>query len=264
MTDPVSYVAGSRLIIDGRDVRDEVFSSRGIDELVIANGSRLSRVTFRGLGISYGSLGAGVGQSSLEGCLFDRCRMHLASIGRVGLKDCRFERCRIKGWLCLEAEFTGCWFGAKLERVVFDAGLTEAGSRELGRSRNRFGENDFSASEFRDVAFRGGVELTRELLPQTPGGFYFEEAEKAYGHVCRALEGVKLRDSVGLEAFLRVRLDNAMRGQRQDYVSPLDVRGAVADPEAQSFLRDSFRHVGEEMLGEVTGETGSASGLAAG
>jgi hypothetical protein len=48
-----------------------------------------------------------------------------------------------------------------------------------GRAGNEFHGNDFSAMDFRDVAFRTGIDLTKQILPSGEDYFYLPHAASA-------------------------------------------------------------------------------------
>jgi hypothetical protein len=243
----VSRVEGSRLIVDGGEFDEQEVFAPTLDELVFANGARMNGVRFRGLRIKHGSFGAGRIPVTYAGCVFDDCRFVISSIGRATFINCKFTNCSIKGWLALNAEFLRCSFVAKLERVVFDARPSPQVVSELRRSVNRFEENDFTGSSFRDVAFRGGISLERDLLPKEVGGYFLPDARLAYSRIRDQLNRIDQSWVIELSAFIEVRLENCLQGQSNDYISPSDIRAAASHPSGSSMLQDLLDKVGERL-----------------
>lgn len=235
------YLTGTRLIVHGGVFSEQEFSNPKIDEIVVANGARLDRVVFRSIKIKHGSLGAGSVESHYDGCVFVNCELGVSSVGRATFRNCRFENSKIRGWISLSAQFVDCVFESRLERVVFDAHPLPNVAAELGRERNRFEGNDFRGSIFRDVAFRGGVQLAQDLMPTLDGGYFLRDGESAYTRSVSRVRGIDSSWANDVLAFLEVRLQNCRRGQVQDYISPLDVVAATGDPDGRAVLNELLR-----------------------
>jgi hypothetical protein len=219
------YMDERGILIDHKVVEGEHFSDLPVRKLTVANGSTLVRTVFEGLNIRYGSLGGGRQMSEYVDCRFERCHLELEAPGAARLIRCQFASVELVNWFCLNAEFIDCSFSGRLRKVVFDAALRPMDQVELGRPRNRYENNDFRKCTFRDVAFRGGIELDPALLPEEHGGIFLPDAAEAYSAALQQVEAHKnqdVRQYAG--AFLRVRLDGAVRGQRQDYIAPADLR----------------------------------------
>ena len=96
------------------------------------------------------------------GSLFGRCSFHRARIGDFGrarMEQCDFSEAHLKGWFSFRADVVECRFAGRLEGVVFAA--TDA----YGERRNEFRGNDFRDAELVDFAFRHGIDLDAQLLP---------------------------------------------------------------------------------------------------
>jgi hypothetical protein len=99
------------------------------------------------------------------GSLFRDCSFRGASIGDFG--DVRLERCdftdtNLEGWFTWEADLVECRFAGRLSDVVFNG-------RNLEDSRpNEFVGNDFRDADLDGVAFRLGIDLDAQLLPEGP------------------------------------------------------------------------------------------------
>jgi hypothetical protein len=99
------------------------------------------------------------------GSLFRDCRFDGASIGDFG--DVRLERCQfvdtdLEGWFTFAAEIVDCRFAGRLNGVVFN------GEDDTGRRKNEFRGNDFREADLDDVAFRFGIDLDEQRLPEGP------------------------------------------------------------------------------------------------
>jgi hypothetical protein len=215
------YTDEQGIFIDNKLVKGAHFKDLAVNCLVVANGSTLVRTIFEGLRIECGTLGGGIQISEYVDCTFQRCRLELEVPGRARFTRCRFRDVRLSSWFCLNAEFIDCSFSGRLNKVVFDASLTPIDQAELGRTYNRYENNDFRKCKFKDVAFRGGIPLDPELLPEEPGGIFLPDAAEA----CAAAL-VKIREGETSEFatnYLDTALEYIRRGQNQRYIAPADL-----------------------------------------
>jgi hypothetical protein len=99
------------------------------------------------------------------GSLFRDCNFREASIGDFGhvrLERCDFTNADLKGWFTWDADIVECRFAGRVRGVVFNG-------RDLESSRqNEFVGNDFRGADLDDVAFRLGIDLDAQLLPEEP------------------------------------------------------------------------------------------------
>jgi hypothetical protein len=98
------------------------------------------------------------------GSLFRDCSFRGARIGDFG--DVRLERCdftgaNLSGWFTWAADIVQCRFGGHLSGVVFN-GMDSTESK-----RNEFVGNDFRDADLDDVSFRFGIDLDKQLLPES-------------------------------------------------------------------------------------------------
>jgi hypothetical protein len=97
------------------------------------------------------------------GSLFRDCSFRRASIGDFGdvrLERCDFTNADLQGWFTWEADLVECRFAGRLSEVVFNG-------RNLEDSRqNEFVGNDFRDADLDGVAFRLGIDLDAQLLPE--------------------------------------------------------------------------------------------------
>jgi hypothetical protein len=97
--------------------------------------------------------------------VFRRCRFHRAGIssgfGDVLLDECDFEDADLRDWFATRADIVSCRFAGRVEQVVFFGS-----DPDDPRSRNEFRGNDFRDADLEDVAFRFGIDLQEQLLPE--------------------------------------------------------------------------------------------------
>src|SRR6185437_11789570 len=72
-----------------------------------------------------------------------------------------------------------CAFGGRLETAIFNGTVREDERALIGRASNEFHGNDFSAMDFRDVGFRTGIDLTKQILPSGEDYLYLPHAASA-------------------------------------------------------------------------------------
>lgn len=125
-----------------------------------ARNSRFEDCRLGGLSGTGGTFGAGLRPTIYVDCSFDGARIESNAPGRARFERCSFEDVLLRGWICMDCEFVDCTFSGRGERMVF------YGSRPrpfgLGTTENAFRGNDFSRMQLRDVAFRGGIDLTQQ------------------------------------------------------------------------------------------------------
>ncbi|KAB8178791.1 pentapeptide repeat-containing protein [Microbispora catharanthi] len=94
-------------------------------------------------------------QSVFRDCVFRRTRFApLTSFGNVRFERCVFDRARLRQQtFTMQAEFLDCVFSGRLREINF-WGRPMDEQAALGRERNAFTGNDFTAAELDDVAFR--------------------------------------------------------------------------------------------------------------
>lgn len=146
--------------IEGRD-----YSFHRINHLTVAHGSTLTRCSFQGTQIKTGGLGGGGVPSTYMRCNFDSCRMDGLLPGRARFVACSFRGATLRNMQFLEAELIDCVFDDSLiENVVFDA--DGWGSDPDDPPAREYSGNDFSSARLHNVAFRGGISLSSQKLPQ--------------------------------------------------------------------------------------------------
>jgi hypothetical protein len=168
------------------------------------------------------------------GSLFRECSFRGASIGDFGhvrLERCDFTDADLKGWFTWDADLVECRFGGRLSGVVFNG-------RDLESSRqNKFVGNDFRDADLDDVAFRLGIDLDAQLLPE-------------------GSEYIRIRNLPFAAKQARDQVRRWPKPDREAAVQMLDVLGRVYEGEPDVFTKRAFllemsdsAEVGERVLG---------------
>ncbi|MFI6512676.1 hypothetical protein ACIBCT_34140 [Streptosporangium sp. NPDC050855] len=175
-----SYRFDDELALSGVRVEDADFSSRKIDNVSIGNGSTLVRCTFRDARIAGGCLGTGVRVSTYVECDFDGSSIRNVQSGRARFVSCSFRDVEIKDSFFLETAFVECVFSGTVEDSVFDADTWSRERKWFRRKKepevHEYRGNDFSGVRFRNVAFRGGVDLRLQTFPENGEHFVVRDA----------------------------------------------------------------------------------------
>jgi hypothetical protein len=155
----------SELQLDRVDLVDKVFE--GEYEYFGADGSRFVRCDFSRLKIHAFQGFGQFGRCEFIDCSLDR--LNLTNVSYIG--DTLFERCSFRGtklthWYTHQAEFVNCIFEGRFSWIVFSARPSPA--LPAKRPLNRFDGNDFSSAELRMISFLGGIDLSRQRLPEGP------------------------------------------------------------------------------------------------
>jgi hypothetical protein len=221
-------VPADRLILDAVELEGADFSRRDLKYAGIVNGSRLTRCDFSRSKFTSGCLGAGYETSTFVECVFDRCTMKDLSPGRATFVNCSFRDVKIRNFFCHKAQFVDCTFTGRIRKAIFSAKPT-ATTRNLGRDRNEYRGNDFSGVRLEDTAFRGGVDLDLQRLPEGPEYLIVRNAgevlERAAEYIAAWPEEDLRKDAL---IKLSVLGSDVEGGQRDLFVSR-EFLGATAD-----------------------------------
>ncbi len=167
------------------------------------------------------------------GSLFRDCRFDGARIGDFG--DVRLERCQfvdtdLEGWFTWAADIVDCRFAGRLSGVVFN------GRDDTGRRKNEFVGNDFREADMDDVAFRFGIDLDAQLLPEGPE---YVRIRDIHGRV-KAVRG-QVEDSA--EACRMLDLVDDVYAGEQDVITKREFFVDLADsPEVGERVLALLRH----------------------
>lgn len=160
---PPSHV--NHFVIKGETRADERFEKVRWDAISIS-ASELVRCFFGDLHARSANFGGGLSQSTYTDCIFEDCDFVFGVIGDARFSRCRFNRCRLSHIFGTKLEMIDCSFPeTRIERAVFHGTSRATMSGETKRKRNEFTGNDFSTADLVDVGFRGGIDLTKQVLP---------------------------------------------------------------------------------------------------
>lgn len=194
------------------------FSGRRLTVIDIGPGSRLVRCDFSRIRATSGGLGGGLEPTEFVECSFDGASLKHVLPGRATFRGCSFRDITIFKFICHEAEFIDCVFTGRLRQVIFDA--APLNTEKLGRSRNEYRGNDFSGARLEDVAFRGGIDLDQQRLPDGPDYVLIRNvvtaANRAWDEEIATWSDQEARD--GLNGALGILADDGRRGQRDVFV----------------------------------------------
>jgi hypothetical protein len=168
----------ARLVLSRQRLVGADFSGRRLEQFS-AEGSRFERCRFDAAVIEDASFGAGRSVSEYIGCSFKGAKLRIGPGGYARFVDCSFERTAIEHWFCFAVEIVGCTFSGRLHKVVFNGTCPPEDVDVTGSRTNRFEGNDFSRAKLVDVAFRTGIDLTKQRLPAGDEYILLEDAEAA-------------------------------------------------------------------------------------
>ena len=196
--------------------RDADYSGRDLLGFC-AVGCRFERCRFDNIRVDDCSFGEGKEMSEYVECNFDRLRTSHASGGFSRFVGCSFRNVDIRDWFCFNAEFVDCTFTGRLKKCVCNGTVDEEDRPWIGRERNEFRGNDFSGAELIDVAFRTGIDLEQQRLPNGPDYLYIPDGaaaiQRAKAGLADWMPETELRRKA--EAIVRVVGQTVDDGQRQ-------------------------------------------------
>jgi hypothetical protein len=206
------------LDFDRVDLAGEDFSGRKLVGFS-AEASRFRECRFERLKVENAYFGAGMEKSEYVDCSFDRSRIRAPAPGRVRFVRCSFRDVRLREWFCWDADFIDCVFTGKAKKMIFNADSPE----QRGHTVNEYRGNDFGGMDLVDCVFRGGVDLSKQVLPSGEDYVLLRDARNA---IVRARAEVALwendaRREEGL-ALLRLFDGEADRGQEDLFLRPAD------------------------------------------
>jgi hypothetical protein len=214
------------LSFDHEHLADKSFSDHELVNLG-AVGSRFERCSFERLSVRDTCFGAGAEMSFYTECSFDGSSLRGPAIGCARFERCSFRDVRLEEWFCFEAEFIDCVFSGAARGVVFDGAIPNRSAggvpmrARLGRTVNEFRGNDFTEMDLRDVAFRTGIDLSRQHLPLGPDCVLILDAQSALERA-RAAVALWHDDAARKEAAILLNRwsEDVENGQRQLLIVP--------------------------------------------
>jgi uncharacterized protein YjbI with pentapeptide repeats len=224
-----------RLVLQRADLNGADFSGRDLVQISVQD-SRLLNCRFDGTRVDGAYFGAGRQTSYYAGCVFDGARITFGAGGHARFEDCSFRDCDLRNWFCFSVELVNCTFSGRMRKPVFNGMVPERDRPVVGRERNEFRGNDFSAMDLRDVAFRTGIDLSLQRLPSGETYLYLPDASAALQRAREAISGwenAAHRERV--LAFLRSLEDELAGGQNQLLLSRGGYPGLPGDAAAAVF-----------------------------
>ncbi|MEO3892727.1 pentapeptide repeat-containing protein [Nonomuraea sp. B5E05] len=217
-----------KLVIEGEHLEGRKFHNGRWDHVAIGN-SELVGCSFAGSHfVKSTALGFGVNATVYSHCDFDNTVWDNVYAGRAVFEYCSFENVRLENMLFDDAEMVGCSFSGVLSGVTFSAEASVAGGK-VDRPGNAYRGNDFSRVTFRDVNFRGGIDLDLQRLPAHPHYILVRNAE---GSIRRTVEVVREWPDVERKAarsFLGTFYAEAQRGQTDLYLDTTFLRSRLSE-----------------------------------
>jgi hypothetical protein len=177
----ITITDDQRLVLDHARVHDEDYSGRKLLQFA-SIGSHLRACHFDQIQIQSASFGSGRETSEFVECTFNGARMDMGPGGFSRFVRCSFHDVIIRDWICFAVEMIDCKFSGRLETAIFNGTVPEDKRALIGRASNEFYGNDFSAMDFRDVGFRTGIDLTKQILPSGEDYLYLPHAASAVAH----------------------------------------------------------------------------------
>ena len=153
-----------RVVLDHAKLHGEDYSGRRLLQFA-SIGSHLRACNFDKVRIQSASFGSGRETSEFVECTFNGARMDMGPGGFSRFVRCSFQDVTVRNWICFAVEMIDCKFSGRLETAIFNGTVPEDKRAIIGRASNAFHGNDFSAMDLRDVTFRTGIDLTKQILP---------------------------------------------------------------------------------------------------
>lgn len=183
----------ARVVVRQEHLRGVDFSGRELAQFT-AIGSRFEACRFDNAAIESASFGAGRDVSEYSDCTFNGARIHFGPGGHARFVRCSFHDTDLNEWFCFAVELVACTFSGTLRRSVFNGTVLPRQRAIVKRDHNEFVDNDFSATDLIDVAFRTGIDLTRQRLPSGPQYIWLPHAAASLHRARAHLAGVDDRE----------------------------------------------------------------------
>jgi hypothetical protein len=174
----ITITADQRVVLDPARLDGENYSGRTLLQFA-SIGSHLRACNFDKVRIQSASFGSGRETSEFVECTFNGARMDMGPGGFSRFVRCSFQDVTVRNWICFAVEMIDCTFSGRLDTAIFNGAVLEDEQALIGRASNEFHGNDFSAMDFRDVSFRTGIDLTKQILPSGEDYLYLPRAASA-------------------------------------------------------------------------------------
>lgn len=212
----------SCIALERENVRHRDFSGRRLMQFCTIGG-RLDQCRFDGATIDDAAFGAGRAMTEIVECSFDGASLRMGPGGFARFVRCSFRGVQIRDWFCFGLELIDCIFSGSLRGCFFNGTVPKEHREILGRQRNEFHGNDFSAADLVDVGFRTGIDLTQQRLPTRPEYLYLPNAAVTLAKTeldVRTWENLALQQSA--LRFLKVYSDDVNVGSQQQLLLRAD------------------------------------------
>ena len=217
------------LLLDGRSETDADYSNLHLGKLAVVN-CRFEKCDFSSARINDAGFGSGRGKSEYIECSFDGSRIGRFAPGEARFVRCSFRDVKLDELFSYRGEWIGCTFSGVLKKGVFERTIPDSDRRFTNRLVNEISGNDFRELEFRDIAFRSGVDLEDQLLPATATYSYIPNAVSALSRTRVEIDawedGGLRREALSFVEFLEMELRN---GQQQLFLRRDSLYGPTAD-----------------------------------
>ncbi len=110
--------------------------------------------------------GGGLEDSLYVNCSFDRSTIWAMAAGNARFEACSFRDVEVFQFFAHSIEIIDCVFSGIVKQAYFNGTVPVEDAGALGRKTNEFRGNDFSGATFVDVAFRTGIDLSQQKLPE--------------------------------------------------------------------------------------------------
>ncbi len=208
-------MASDRLVLEHTELNLEDFSGSKLTSLTVVE-CRLSHCHFDRATIKQACFGAGSRISEYSDCSFNRSRIRALAPGNARFVRCSFRDILIRDLFAVSLEFIDCTFTGRIEKAAFFGAIPKEDHTAVGRTRNEFRGNDLRHVELVDVAFRGGINLDEQRLPEGSQYLYVADAEAAVERVRNEIIAWTDLDQRSLAlALIRVLERTVQGGQRQ-------------------------------------------------
>ncbi len=204
-----------RQMIEHERLSGADFSGRKYSMLT-AVGARFEGCNFEKLRLGNFAYGAGKELSEYVDCNFDGLRVDFMGGGYARFVRCTFHNVNLREWYSWSTELIDCTFSGRLRGGIFSGTVREDDRSFVRRKKNEFRGNDFSEMALEDVAFRNGIDLSLQKLPNDPGYLYLPDADAAIRRARADIitwRDLKLRQEA--MAMIRTLEFEASNGQRQ-------------------------------------------------
>jgi Pentapeptide repeats (8 copies) len=224
-----------RVVLDHVQLHGADFSGRKLVQFS-AVGSRLEGCRFDKAKMEDASFGAGRETSEYVECSFDGARVRFGPGGYTRFVRCSFRNVDLRDWFLLHRRTSRLHFQRPTAQAFSNGTVPEEKRGNAARDHNEFHDNDFSAMEFIDVAFRTGIDLTEQRLPSGPDYLYLPDATAAIRRVrAEVVHWQDLDMRQPALTFLNSLGDELVDGQRQlllrskDYAGFTSIRDDVVE-----------------------------------